>query len=84
MDRHRLGRHLLGAVHGRPEHGARARDHHDNAPTNDRWNYAAVEVTPVAGTATATIALGAATPAQRSPTAVGYYCTLHDPAGTAL
>jgi hypothetical protein len=57
---------------------------HDNAPTNDRWNYAAVEVTPVAGTATATIALGAATPAQRSPTAVGYYCTLHDPAGTAL
>ena len=38
----------------------------------------------MAGTATATIALGAATPAQRSPTAVGYYCTLHDPAGTAL
>jgi hypothetical protein len=57
---------------------------HDNAPTNDRWNYAAVEVTPVAGTGTtATIALGAsrATPAA---TAVGYYCTLHRPAGTVL
>ena len=56
---------------------------HDNAPTNDRWNYAAVEVTPVAGTATATIALGAATAAQRSATAVGYYCTLHEPAASA-
>ena len=57
---------------------------HDNAPTNDRWNYSAVEVTPVAGTATATIALGAATTAQRSATAVGYYCTLHQPAAIAL
>ena len=62
---------------------------HDNAPTNDRWNYAAVEVTPVAGTATATIALGPAaapsiaTAAARSPTAVGYYCTLHQPATIA-
>jgi hypothetical protein len=57
---------------------------HDNAPTNDRWNYAAVEVTPVAGTATATIALGpaaasTATAAARPSTAVGYYCTLHQP-----
>jgi len=57
---------------------------HDNAPTNDRFNYAAVEVTPVAGTATATIALGAANAAPRSATAVGYYCTLHEPAGSAL
>jgi hypothetical protein len=53
---------------------------HDNAPTNDRWNYAAVEVTPVPGTATATIALDAAPAAQRATTAVGYYCTLHQPA----
>ena len=56
---------------------------HDNAPTNDRWNYAAVEVTPVAGTATATITFGAAA-AQRSTTDVGYYCTLHQPAGIVL
>jgi Big-like domain-containing protein/lysyl oxidase len=57
---------------------------HDNAPTNDRWNYAAVEITPVAGTATATIALGAAPAAQRATTAVGYYCTLHQPAAVTL
>jgi hypothetical protein len=38
----------------------------------------------VAGTATATVALGAATAAPRSVTAVGYYCTLHEPAGLAL
>jgi hypothetical protein len=53
---------------------------HDNAPTNDRWNYAAVEVTPVAGTGTATIALGRAPAPQSATTAVGYYCTLHEPA----
>ena len=57
---------------------------HDNAPTNDRFNYAAVEVTPVAGTVAATIALGAAKAAPRSATAVGYYCTLREPAGSAL
>jgi hypothetical protein len=57
---------------------------HDNAPTNDRWNYAAVEITPVAGTATATIALSAAPAAQRATTAVGYYCTLHQPAAVTL
>jgi hypothetical protein len=57
---------------------------HDNAPTNDRWNYAAVEVTPVAGTATATIALGAASATQGSATDVGYYCTLHEPARIVL
>jgi hypothetical protein len=59
---------------------------HDNAPTNDRWNYAAAEVTPVPGTAgaTASIAFGAATAAQRSTTAVGYYCTLHQPPGSVL
>ena len=56
---------------------------HDNAPTNDRWNYAAVEVTPAAGSATATISFGAAA-AQRSTTDVGYYCTLHQPPGTVL
>jgi hypothetical protein len=56
---------------------------HDNAPTNDRWNYAAAEVTPVAGTATATISFGAAA-AQRSTTDVGYYCTLHQPPGSVL
>ena len=78
-----VGRHVLGAVHGGAEHRARARHHPRQRPTNDRWNYAAVEVTPVAGTATATIALGAATAAQRSATAVGYYCTLHQPAAIA-
>jgi hypothetical protein len=57
---------------------------HDNAPTNDRWNYAAVEVTPVAGSATATIALGGTAAAQRATTAVAYYCTLHEPAGATL
>ena len=56
---------------------------HDTAPTNDRWNYAAVEVTPAAGSATATISFGAAA-AQRSTTDVGYYCTLHQPPGTVL
>ena len=55
---------------------------HDNAPTNDRWNYAAVEVTPVAGSASATIA---ATAAQRLTTsAATYYCPLHEPGSTAL
>jgi Bacterial Ig domain/Lysyl oxidase len=57
---------------------------HDSAPTNDRWNYAAVEVTPVAGTATATIALGVAASARGTTTDVGYYCTLHQPPATAL
>jgi hypothetical protein len=57
---------------------------HDNAPTNDRWNYAAVEVTPVAGSSTATIALGAAAAGRLSTTSVGYYCTLHQPPATAL
>jgi hypothetical protein len=57
---------------------------HDNAPTNDRWNYAAVEVTPAAGSGTATIAFGTAAAAQRSTTDVGYYCTLHQPPGVVL
>jgi hypothetical protein len=57
---------------------------HDNAPTNDRWNYAAVEVRPVAGTGTATIALAAPAAAQRATAAaVGYYCTLHQPTALA-
>jgi hypothetical protein len=41
---------------------------HDNAPTNDRWNYAAVEVTPVtSGTST-----------------VAFYCPLIEPAANVV
>ena len=57
---------------------------HDNGPTNDRWNYAAVEVTPVAGIATATIALRTASAVPPATTAVGFYCTLHRPVATVL
>jgi hypothetical protein len=62
---------------------------HDNAPTNDRWNYAAVEVTPVPGTTAATIGLSGAPAtttvafagarAETATTPVGFYCTLHRP-----
>jgi hypothetical protein len=67
---------------------------HDNAPTNDRWNYAAVEVTPVPGTISATIGLSGAPAtttvafagarAKAATIPVGFYCTLHRPTTITL
>ena len=42
--RHPGRRHVLGAVDGGPVHRVRLVTIHDNAPTNDQWNYTAVEV----------------------------------------